>query len=424
MLKRIHARLREGGLRLGFFAVSPIMFRFHIYVALLLNRVWLRIPPNAEPKLNQVKRILVIRLDAIGDAVLNTAFLRELRDQAPAAEITLIVSEQLYPVFRLCPYVDDVFPFECSVPFRWKPFLLPWRALRIARRRLWQKRFDLALLPRREFDIWSGHFLAFFSRAPWRVGYTEHVNDRKGRLNPGADLLFTQIIKAGEDVQHEVACNLHMLEELGGRAKDDRVEMWTSSDDETIVDGLLRAYGNDANAPLIAVSPGSSSALTRWPIAKFAELITALAEAVECRFVVVGSPDEQELGAMLAAAMPERVVNLAGKTTLRQCAAVLKRCIVAVANDSGPMHIAAAMGTPVVALFGSSCEHRFGPWKDHTVVTLDLPCRPCNQGHVIDRCATCIFDEPRCLTELPVSKVASAITRVLSVAKLPSLTVQ
>jgi len=282
----------------------------------------------------------------------------------------------------------------------------------MAKAKLWARRFDLAVLPRREFDLTYSAFLVFFSQAPWRLGYTEHVNARKHRMNPGADKLLTNALTPRRDCQHEVNYNLDILRFLGGEPEDDRTELWTSAEDEAFADRLLGPADSDAGVPTVALAPGSSSRLRRWPADKFAALVHSLSQAGDCRFVVVGTQDEQELGAAIAA-NAGNVLDLVGKTTLRECAAILRRCTVVVANDSGPMHIAAAIGAKVVALYGSTCEHRFGPWKDHTVVTLNYPCRPCNQGHVIDSCRTCIFDRPRCLTELSVDRVLAAVKPLL-----------
>jgi lipopolysaccharide heptosyltransferase II len=413
LVARLNRWIREGSVWLAVFIVFPALFAAQILAARILNWAWLRIPTPEAFDVSRVKRVLVVRLDAVGDGVLNTALLRELRRALPRAWITAVVSPQLYPLLEVCPYLDEVLPFDCAVPFRWRVFLLPWRALHLARSEFWRRHFDLAILPRREFDFSCGAFLVFFSRAFWRFGYTEHVNPRKHRLNPGADTLFTTVIQPQHACQHEVNYNLEVLRALGGEPEDDRTELWTSAEDEAFADAVLGSQDSVDRELLIGLAPGSSSWLRRWPAEKFAALVRAVLEVDECRFVVVGGKDEFELGAVITAGA-SNVLNLVGKTTLRQCAAILRRCTVVVANDSGPMHMAAAVGTHVVALYGSTCEHRFGPWKNHTIVTLDYPCRPCHQGHVIDSCRTCIFDRPRCLTELPVDRVVAAVRAQLS----------
>jgi ADP-heptose:LPS heptosyltransferase len=107
-------------------------------------------------------------------------------------------------------------------------------------------------------------------------------------------------------------------------------------------------------------------------------------------------------------------MNVVGKTTLRQTAALLKRCHLYVGNDTGAMHVAAAMDTPVVALFGSSCRHRFGPWgKGQAVLGPELACGPCIQAHHLDRCVHCIFDRPHCMLDITVEQVQRVVESII-----------
>lgn len=406
MLKRLAKLVHESAVEIAVHRVYPVAFAIHIAVAKVVSRAWLRKRSSKELSLAKVHKVLIVRLDEIGDGVLNTPFLRELRRALPQAKITLLVNRRVHPLFAECPYVDEVLPFDTSGRFRKKLFVMPWRALRFATSHLVKQRFDLAVLPRREFDINGSIFLAFFSRATWRVAYTEHVNARKHRLNPYSDRLLTNAIDPLVRCQHEVDFNLDIIRFLGGEPQSDALELWTSTEDECVADKLLGPQA--AGIPLIGISPGSSTWLRRWPAEYFASLVEELQRTHGCRFVVVGASEERGIGEIIAAGN-SNVINLAGRTTLSQCAAVLRRCDLVVANDSGPMHIAAAMGVKVVALYGSTCEHRFGPWKNRSIVTLDYPCRPCNQGHVIDSCGRCVFDAPRCLTEMTVDTVLTAV---------------
>lgn len=134
--------------------------------------------------------------------------------------------------------------------------------------------------------------------------------------------------------------------------------------------------------------------------------------------VILGAPGEEPLGRLIEQRLPAKVINLIGKTTLREMAAVIKRCDLFIGNDAGPLHIAAAMGAPVIGIYGSSCHHRFGPWKQDAVVSRELLCSPCSQGDLYDRCWACVFDVPRCLTELGVPQVLRKIEEVQSEGRL------
>jgi ADP-heptose:LPS heptosyltransferase len=412
----MRARGSRLGKRLAWFAVRLVgapLYRLQLTAVRLLGKLC-GVASSSEMDLSRVRRVLVVRVDAIGDLVMTTPFLRELRRNLPNASIVLVVNAQLGGLVKHCPYVDEVLSFDCLIPAYWKPFLLPWRALRMAMTEFWPRRFDLAVLPRRELDLWYASFLAFFSRAPIRVTYTEFVNRRKHQAHPGFNLLFTHLVTNRPGSMHEVEHNLDILRYLGASIRDDRMELWMSRECETLACEVLGNGGVRDGDLLIGLCPGASNTLKQWPIERFCEVAARLRDRHNCKIVIVGGPGDAPLGKKVEAALGTGVVNLAGATSLEQTAAVIKRCSLFISNDTGPMHIAAAVGTPVVAIFGSSCEHRFGPWKGHTIVSTDLPCRPCERGHVLDRCMYCIYDAPRCLLEVAAESVLDQANQALN----------
>jgi ADP-heptose:LPS heptosyltransferase len=414
LLTFLRRKIREELLWFGIFVISPIILRAQVQLARLLARFWLHIHVIEPFDLSRTQRILVVRLDAIGDVVMTTPFLRELRRNLPDARITLVVNPNTYDLVRTCPYVDEIFSFDCLVPYRWSALLLPWRALKMARAHLWQQQFDLALLPRREFDIWAASFLVFFSRARWRVAYSEFVSSRKHRQNPGLDRLFTHLVSDQPGSMHEVDHNLNMLRSLGATIHQDHTELWTSPECDSEVHQLFRSNGVEDGDLLIGLCPGASDILKQWPAERFSEVAMRLIHHYNCKIVVLGGPADYLMGSTIAPASGRSVVNLAGVTSLPQTVAIIRRCQLFITNDTGPMHIAAAVGTKVIAIFGSSCEHRFGPWKVGNVISTNLACRPCNRGHVLDRCERCIYDEPRCLLDLSVDTVFRQADQVLN----------
>jgi heptosyltransferase-2 len=369
----------------------------------------------AEPvELAQVQRVMVVRTDEIGDVVLNVPLLRELRRVLPRSHITLVVKPALLGLMKNCPYVDEVRSYDCSMRYAVRFFLLPWRVFRMAKRELRGSRFDLALLPRREVDLCYAAFLIFLSGARWRVSYSEFVNPRKHCLNPGFDRLFTHVFPEQPGPVHEVEHNLNLLRYLGATVHEDHTELWTSSEDENAGTQLLRQSGIDAQELLIGLCPGAATVLKQWPIDNFTQLARLLRERHNCSFLVFGGSADVWLGQTIESNLGCGVVNLAGVTSLPQTAAILKRCRLLITNDTGPMHMAVAVGVPVIAIFGSSCEHRFGPWKHQTVISTNLACRPCQQSHVLDRCMYCIYDRPRCLHDLSVDSVFRASNMALA----------
>jgi len=365
---------------------------------------------------SRMRRVLVLRLDEIGDVVLTSAFLRELqRNLPPDARVTLLVKPGTRNLVEHCPYVDEVLTFDGAARGRFAPLRLHGRALRFAERHLWKRRFDLAILPRWDADYYHASFLAYFSGAARRVAFSERVNSHKERLNADYDRLFTHLITDAAE-KHEVEHNLDVLRFLGGTVQDDRLEVWATAEDHQFAEDELRKLKLHEDEPLMAFGPsGGNSVLKQWPAQQFIALGRELHEEWNARFLILGGPGEEALGKEIAEGIGTAALDLAGKTTLRQMAALLRCCRLFVGNDAGPMHVAAAAGTQVVALFGSSCTHRFRPWgNEHVVVTKELPCRPCAQPEHRDRCAECIYEKPLCLHDLSVDTVRNAVLAAMA----------
>jgi heptosyltransferase-2 len=357
--------------------------------------------------------VLVVRLDELGDAVMTTAFLRELRRAAPGARVTLVVNPATRALFDACPHVDAVLTMRVAGPVALRPLVLPWRAWRVARRVRRAGAPDVALLPRWGTDSVYATYLAYFSGARARVGYSEQVDARRRRLNRGYDRLLTHALPF-TGWRHDVEHALGVLDALGAPPVDASLELWPGAADDAFAARALAAAGA-GDGPLVALGPsGGHSALKQWPAARFAALADRLRAELGARVVLVGGPGEEALGEAVAAACAVRPLALVGRTTLPQLAAVLRRCALYVGNDAGPLHVAAAAGTAVVGVFGSSDPTRFGPWGPRArVVWRPPPCAPVYQADRPDRCARCVRAEPVCLTAIGVDEVFDACRAAL-----------
>ena len=367
--------------------------------------------------LSQVQRVLIVHLFEIGDTVWLSPFLREFRRLLPEAEITLVVKPEAVNLVALCPYVNEILPYNVRMRPALRPLVLPWRAFWTAWRRLRPRKFDLAVVPSMLADNSYASFLAAFSGAPWRIGYGEALSDRRRRLNRHFDGLFTGTLDR-ITLDHDVRQNLAVIPFLGGTVSDDALEAWLDAEDEAFAEEFLAEHGIAPGESLAAVCPTTgNSALKRWPLENFVSVARWLSEARGMRVLVVGGPGDVGLGAAFDEALGPAVVNAVGKTSLRQMAALVKRCRCFVGSDAGPVHLATALGVPTVAVFGPSCHHRVGPWGvGHAVVTHDVACSPCGAGHPPGtdvRCPTCIFEGPRCMTGITPEEVQQAVSRVL-----------
>jgi len=365
------------------------------------------------------RSILVVRLDTIGDLVVLGPFLRSLRRSNPNAWITLVVDPRFVNLIELCPAVNEVVTFEPSYGAlfggRTGRLELHIRALRLARRHLWKRRFDLALLPRWDVDHFNSAFVAYFSGALCRVGYSENVTPRKQRNNRGLDSLFTRTLD-DRTSKHETERNLDFLSQVGGIALGDRLELWLSDEDREAARGGLIARGIKGNDLLVSIAPGAGHPKRLWPLGRFIELGRFLKRECGARLLIVGGPEDRERALELQENLGTAAVNFAGEMTLRQTGALLEHAQLIVTNDSGPMHLAAAAGAAVVEISchpasGDSLHYnspvRFRPWvTEYTVLQPQQPAEPCN-------CA-CEWHEAHCILGVSVEAVWEAVRTLLA----------
>jgi heptosyltransferase-2 len=353
--------------------------------------------------------ILVIQLADIGDVLLSSPFLRELRRYRPRAWIRMVVQPAMVDLVEKCPYVDEV------IPFRWRS-LKDWgnafsghprwwvQTTGLSARRLWSRRIDMAISLRWNNDAPQAAALTlmFTSGAPERVGYRDVPRDRiPCRVTDINRLLTRGPVRSY--LRHEIELQLEILASLGAAPSDSQVEVWTGQEDEDFARDLLKQTGLAGDSPIIALAPGAAWPFRRWPTDRYIALGRWLQEAYGAKIAILAAGNELSLADEIEAGLhKDRTVNLGGKTTIRQLAAVLRHCRLFIGNDSGPLHLAAGMGTPVVGFFGPGEYERFRPWGSrHEALRLGLPCSPCSQN--------CAFDSPRCIRGISLARAKEAI---------------
>jgi len=369
---------------------------------------------SGEATLAAARRILVVRLDEVGDVVMTGPFLRELRANAPDARITLVVKATVANLVELCPYVNEVRTYDWLAPGAFGALRLHLRALRLAREEFWPHGVDLAIAPRWDVDWYHAAFVAYFSGARQRVGYSVDVVAHKQRLTPGYDRLFTRVL-GDTPARHEVERNLDVIRRLGGTVGSVGLEAWLSPDDEAFAQQIIATYGLTQDRPLIALGVGKRDRKRRWPLEYFTELGARLARDHAARLVVFGEAAERDLADELQRQLRNELVNLVGRTTLRQTVAILKRCALYVGNDYGVKHLAAAAGVPVVETnaypLGASPTHpdspcHFAPWGvPHRVLQPEKPRPPCSSA--------CQAAEAHCIREVTVDQARAAAAQFL-----------
>jgi ADP-heptose:LPS heptosyltransferase len=294
--------------------------------------------------LSTAKSILVVKLDAMGDFVLVTPFLRELRHAAPQAQITLITTPAAHALARTCPHVNEAHVFiPDAQPRRFGTLLTICRYARFFRTTLKGRCYDFAIVPRTGPDNHHALLLAYLSGAPERVGFAS-----AGRAFPTMAKL-TRRKTATASVIHEVEANLSLLHELGASPGSSALELRCSTEEERQLAELIAREQLDKTKPMLVFGVGASLPHKAWPADHFAQLAAHFMENKGWSVVVLGNENDHGRFGMSKG----RFHNLAGQLSPNQSWTLLQQAALFVGNDSGAMHLAAAAGCPCVAILCS-----------------------------------------------------------------------
>ena len=351
----------------------------------LLRRMLLRLIGSIYPRRAETPRrtkILLIRPDHMGDLLFLTPALRYLRALLPESQLCLMVGPWGQAVMETNPHLDDL--IVCEFPgFTRRPkasFWQPYRYLFQQVRLLRQRQFDLAIVLR--CDHWWGAWLAAAAGIPHRFGYDI----------PEVAPFLTHPLPYDE-TRHEVEQNWRLVHHAWSMGTLTIIDAW--SDQEVMGELIfcvpkesrrwavewLRGAGISDERPLILIHPGAGAAVKLWRPEAWAELAQQLIEQHHCQIVLSGGPDEAELCGQIAAQITPPPPIAAGQTSLAQLAGLMAEAALAIGPDTGPLKLAAAVGTPTVELYGPVDVGKFGPWGEPTryrYVTSGLGCLPCN----------------------------------------------
>lgn len=387
----------------------------------LLLSALARIPAPVTPA-GAPPRILLIRPDHLGDLLFMTPALHALRIAQPDAHIACLIGPWGEPILRDNPDVDEL--LTCDFPWfnrRPKPsFWEPYAVLRRAAQRLRSMRFDIGYIMR--FDFWWGAALARLAGIPRRIGYAL----------PDMQPFLTEAMRYTPGL-HEVEQNLRLVE--GGphsqplsRSRERGVgetRFTIPPADAAWAATRLALEPRNPNAGtltpepcFIALHPGAGAAVKLWSMDGWVKVAGELARRHGATIVLTGGPSEVPLVQSIASRLHAPRIALAGETNLGQLAAVFARCRLALGADSGPLHLAVAVGVPTVHLFGPVDPALFGPWGDpaqHIMLQaryFDEPChnRPCNR---LDY-TTAELPQHLCMQTITAEDVLAAAERILN----------
>jgi lipopolysaccharide heptosyltransferase II len=345
------------------------------------------------------RRILCVRLDTLGDVLMTTPAIRALRQSLPGSEITLWTSPAGADAGRLVPEIDTVRVYEP-----------PWMKATPPRNDaadeftelewLRAQRFDAAVI----FTVYSQNplpaaLLCYLAAIPRRLAHCREnpyqlLTDWAPELEPHAIQ------------RHEVQRQLDLVESIGCRTDDLRLSIRVAQPACHHAVRRLKSQGINPGRPCVVVHPGASAASRSYPPAAFAEVVRRLVREHDLQLIMTGSAQEQSLVEEIQQAAEVSVPSLAGQLTLAELAALLGSVDLLLSNNTGPVHVAAAVGTPVVDLYAlTNPQHT--PWQvPHRVLSHDVPCKYCYKS-------VCPHEHGHCLSLIPPGDVVQAVLELL-----------
>ena len=307
------------------------------------------------------KRILVIKLSALGDVILSIPSIRALREKFPDAWISVLVGRKSRKIIRNCPYVNDTIVYEEALGHKRSGGIF-----RMAR-----------LLAKEDFDMVidlqnnkNSHLLSYLCGARIRLGHDNGkwsflLNDKAKEISASAM----------PPLEHQ----FRVLKLLGLETFDKRLELWTEKEEDQKVRDFLESQWVSPSQTLVGINPGSSLRwpTKQWPIENFAKLCDELAKR-NIRVVITGSSEDSQSAEELFRLTRNKPLNAVGKTSITELVSLIRRCQVFISSDSAPMHIASSVDVPLLAIFGPTDPKRhLVPPSRYQVFWKEVPCSPC-----------------------------------------------
>jgi lipopolysaccharide heptosyltransferase II len=333
-------------------------------------------------------KLLIIKLSSLGDIILSTASLRAIRERFPHHKISFLVGEESKELLFRSPYIDELLVVDLKGKDKgFKGLLNIARILR-------KKNYDLVI------DLQNNrtsHLFSFLSLSLNRYGYD----------NKKWSFLLNHKIKNDKTPLEPVTHQFRVLKMLGIDLKDNRLELWPSKEDQEYVDDLLSGQWLSADQKIIGINISASKRwLTKcWPLQHTAKLCEELGSR-NMRVVITGTQaDMAEANALIALVKNTKIINACAKTTINQLASLIARCNLYISADSSPLHIAVAVKTPVIALFGPTDPRRHMPAAHKaSVIRKEVACGPCYKPQCKHK---------KCMNLITVNEVLEGIDKLI-----------
>jgi lipopolysaccharide heptosyltransferase II len=328
-----------------------------------------------------INKILVIRLSSVGDIVLTSPVIRGLKKRFPNSSISILVKEEYKELAWLIPYVNEV-------------LILPKGGIFKFIRLLNQKKFDIVIDLHKNL---KSYLIYYLLKATKKIRYKKNVIKR---------LLLILFSKINFSSLSVIKSYYKCLERLG--VTDDGLGPKLIVNKSNPHIKHLLSYNPEAEKILIAISPFARHKPKQWKIDYFAEVADWIANNIGYVVIIGEEVEQKELFNKLN---QKRIINLIGKTSLEELVSVISYCKILITNDSGPMHIASALGVRIIAIFGPTTpKFGFAPYgKDNIILEKQLSCRPCS----LHGSKPCKYKHYKCLNEIKPKEVISAVKSLL-----------
>ena len=346
------------------------------------------------------QRILLIQLSAIGDTILAIPTIRAIRNRFPNAHLAMVASSINLQYLENCPYIDQHIPCRLEEvmksPGKLIGFIFSLR----------RQKFDWTI----DFEHWArfSALIAHGSGAPRRIGFRS--------LEQHRHYPFTDVVKHVPG-HHEVLNFLKVAELLECPIGEADLEVWLKREDCDWVQEFFNTMGIERDKPVIAIHPDAGrrgEPRRRFPQDRFVTVADALVERYNAQIILTGAPAELELSQHIAAQTRVPCVVATGKTAINQLAALFANADFVICGNCGPMHLAAAAGTPVIALHGPTNPSQWAPWGNgHTILHVDVPCSPCLNLGFEYGCSALSDGTSPCMHTIQVGEVLKACEKYL-----------
>ncbi|PCI95277.1 lipopolysaccharide heptosyltransferase II [Candidatus Aerophobetes bacterium] len=336
------------------------------------------------------KKILLRMPNWVGDLVMATPVIEDIKTRYPDSELTVMCKSPISEILKHDPLIDELFTFK----------KLSTSVRRLQNRNIIRKlhtgKYDLGILLTNSL---SSAWWVWQADIPYRLGYTGHF--RSSLLTHRMD--FSE----NKQTQHLVLTYKQLLRPLGIEPSDTLPRLVVTEEEKLATKSLLKRFNITDDHTIIGINPGAAYGSAKcWLPERFRDLALRLLDYDEkVRVIFFGDHNGAELVKKITKNLPSRVVNFAGLTTLRELMSLIQACDSFLTNDSGPMHIADALGVPLLALFGSTNDIATGPFLQKNILKKDVECSPCYKR-------VCPIDF-RCMTRIQTDEVFERLLQTI-----------